>query len=47
LFDKEELQLEEHINEGLGLAPKTLTYIEARNRNIAHLHKVVKALGID
>lgn len=47
LFDKEELQLEEHIDEGLGLAPETLAYIEARNRNIVCLYEVMKALGID
>jgi hypothetical protein len=39
--------LEEHIDEDLGLAPKTLAYIEVRNRNIACLHEAVKALGID
>jgi hypothetical protein len=39
--------LEEHTDEGLGLAPETLAYIKTRNRNIVCLHEVVKALCIN
>ncbi len=47
LFDKEELQLEEYIDEGLGLALETFAYVEVRNRKIVCLHEAMKALGID
>ncbi len=44
LFDKKELQLEEHIDEGFC---SRNPYIEARNRKFACLHEAMKALSID